>query len=130
MKRMHRIISIVLILTLLIYGCSESEETAQPSSSDVFAGIVASQETATGTSAEPATEAAVIITEPATQATTERTLPPEDSSFEIHFIDVGQADAALVLCDSKALLIDGGEVKDSSLLYTYLKNRVSSIWTM
>ena len=43
-------------------------------------------------------------------------------TFEIHFIDVGQADAALVLCDGKAMLIDGGNAEDSSLLYTYLKN--------
>jgi len=46
----------------------------------------------------------------------------EDSSFEIHFIDVGQADAALILCDGKAMLIDGGNVADSSLIYTFLKN--------
>lgn len=41
--------------------------------------------------------------------------------FEIHFIDVGQADAALVLCDGRAMLIDGGNVADSGLIYTYLK---------
>ncbi len=47
---------------------------------------------------------------------------PEDSSFEVHFIDVGQADSALILCDGMAMLIDGGNVEDSSLIYTYLKN--------
>ena len=47
---------------------------------------------------------------------------PVDSSFEVHFIDVGQADAALVMCDGKAMLIDGGNVGDSSKLYAYLKN--------
>lgn len=46
---------------------------------------------------------------------------PENSYFEIHFIDVGQADAALVLCDSATMLIDGGNVADSSLIYSYLK---------
>ena len=35
--------------------------------------------------------------------------PPEGSSFAIHFIDVGQGDSALVLCDGAAMLIDGGE---------------------
>lgn len=48
------------------------------------------------------------------------TVTPE-SSFAIHFIDVGQADAALVLCDGMSMLIDGGNVEDSSLMYTYLK---------
>lgn len=47
--------------------------------------------------------------------------PPQNSSFEVHFIDVGQADAALILCDGKTMLIDGGNVGDSSKLYTYLK---------
>lgn len=45
---------------------------------------------------------------------------PENSSFEVHFIDVGQADSALVLCDGKSLLIDGGNVEDSSLVVSYL----------
>ncbi len=42
------------------------------------------------------------------------------SSLTVHFIDVGQADAALVLCDGEAMLIDGGNKEDSSLIYTYL----------
>ncbi|MBR2896467.1 MAG: MBL fold metallo-hydrolase [Oscillospiraceae bacterium] len=47
---------------------------------------------------------------------------PAPSSFAIHFLDVGQADAALVLCDGSAMLIDGGNSKDSSLIYAYLKS--------
>lgn len=46
----------------------------------------------------------------------------ENSVFEVHFIDVGQADAALILCDREAMLIDGGNAEDSNLIYTYLKN--------
>lgn len=41
--------------------------------------------------------------------------------FEVHFIDVGQADSTLILCDGYAMLIDGGNAEDSSLLYSYLK---------
>lgn len=48
---------------------------------------------------------------------------PADSTFEIHFIDVGQADAALVLCDGQAMLIDGGNSADSGLIYSYLQQR-------
>jgi competence protein ComEC len=43
------------------------------------------------------------------------------AAFTVHFIDVGQADAALVLCDEKAMLIDGGNAEDSRLIYAYLK---------
>lgn len=45
-----------------------------------------------------------------------------DSSFSIHFMDVGQADAALVECDGRYMLIDGGNKDDSSLIYSVLKN--------
>ena len=44
----------------------------------------------------------------------------EESGFSIHFIDVGQADAAVILCDGEVLMIDGGNVGDSSLIYSYL----------
>lgn len=48
--------------------------------------------------------------------------PPEDSAFAVHFIDVGQGDAALVLCDGEAMLIDGGEADQSSKIYAYLQD--------
>lgn len=43
-----------------------------------------------------------------------------DSFFEVHFIDVGQADCSLIICDDETLLIDGGNVGDSSLVVSYL----------
>ena len=45
----------------------------------------------------------------------------EDSTFSIHFIDVGQADAALVECDGHYMLIDGGNKADSNIVYSVLK---------
>lgn len=47
--------------------------------------------------------------------------PTNDSFFAVHFIDVGQADATLILCDGKSMLIDGGNAADSNLIYSYLK---------
>lgn len=44
-----------------------------------------------------------------------------DSGFSVRFIDVGQADSALVECDGHYMLIDGGNKADSSLIYTVLK---------
>lgn len=46
----------------------------------------------------------------------------EETFFGVHFIDVGQADAALVVCDGETMLVDGGNREDSQLIYTYLKN--------
>ena len=43
------------------------------------------------------------------------------SSFTVYFIDVGQADSILVECDGEYMLIDGGNVADSSLIYSFLE---------
>lgn len=44
-----------------------------------------------------------------------------NSTFSVHFIDVGQADAALVKCDGHYMLIDGGNKADSNVIYSVLK---------
>lgn len=44
------------------------------------------------------------------------------ADLEIHFLDVGQGDAAIVLCDGEAMMIDGGDAKHSQLIYSYLRN--------
>lgn len=41
--------------------------------------------------------------------------------LEVCFLDVGQADAALVQCDGQSMLIDGGNTADSSKLYSFLQ---------
>lgn len=47
--------------------------------------------------------------------------PTEISDFSVRFLDVGQADAALIVCDGHYMLIDGGNKDDSSLIYSVLK---------
>jgi competence protein ComEC len=46
---------------------------------------------------------------------------PASDNLTVHFIDVGQADCALLECDGKFMLIDGGNVADSSLVVSYLQ---------
>ncbi|MGI6020521.1 MAG: ComEC/Rec2 family competence protein [Lachnospiraceae bacterium] len=43
--------------------------------------------------------------------------------FEVYFLDVGQADSALLMCGNEAMLIDGGNAGDSSLIYSFLKRK-------
>ncbi len=50
-----------------------------------------------------------------------QTYGPEPGQLQVHFIDVGQADAILVICDGETMLIDGGNAGDSNLMYTYLQ---------
>lgn len=53
----------------------------------------------------------------ATQATT-----PSGETLTVHYIDVGQADCALLECGGEFMLIDGGNVADSSLVVSYLQS--------
>ena len=39
----------------------------------------------------------------------------------VHFLDVGQADCALLQCDGEYILIDGGNTGDSNLVVSYLE---------
>lgn len=43
-----------------------------------------------------------------------------DGKITVHFIDVGQADCSLIMCNGMAMLIDGGNAADSDLVFTYL----------
>jgi len=45
-----------------------------------------------------------------------------DPGLTVYFIDVGQADSALIVCDGETMLIDGGNAADSDLIYSFLKN--------
>lgn len=45
----------------------------------------------------------------------------ENPDFRILFIDVGQADSALIFCEGETMLIDGGNAEDSNLIYTVLE---------
>lgn len=44
------------------------------------------------------------------------------ADIEIHFLDVGQGDCAIVLCDNEAMVIDGGPYDSSSFVYSYIRN--------
>jgi competence protein ComEC len=47
--------------------------------------------------------------------------PTNGQQLTVHFIDVGQADCALLEVDGQYMLIDGGNVADSSLVVSYLQ---------
>jgi competence protein ComEC len=62
-----------------------------------------------------------VVSETTAQSGQETAGVSEGGSFTIHFIDVGQADSALVTCDGHSMLIDGGNADDSNLVYSVLQ---------
>ena len=111
------------MMVFLLPGCSDesssSGEVVEPIAvvEEATAEPVAT-ETPVPTKAPVATEAP----SPTPEATPEPTISADDN-FQIHYLDVGQADAALVLCGEQAMLIDGGNKDDSSLMYAYLQKQ-------
>lgn len=49
--------------------------------------------------------------------------PSVEDGLTIHFIDVGQADCALLECGGEYLLIDGGNREDGQLVVSYLEQQ-------
>lgn len=52
---------------------------------------------------------------------TNQTVNAAEYPFSVHFIDVGQADSALILCGNEAVLIDAGDVDSYAAIDAYLK---------
>lgn len=101
MKNRSRIISVLLCICMLLCICSCANEATQ-----------ITKETNGTAQTESVTKT----------ATPKDTTDYSEHSFAVHYIDVGQGDAALVVCDDKTMLIDGGKPHASSIIYTYLKN--------
>lgn len=137
-KKLFTILTSWLLVALLLSGCVFTQQIEVPQLSEPSvpsSGIVTNPSSVptlpsslpTMPSSLPTmpsslpTMPSTIPTLPSVPPATEPDVTPDDSSFAIHFIDVGQADAALVLCDGKAMLIDGGNAADSNLMFTYLK---------
>lgn len=55
------------------------------------------------------------------QAGLNHTQPPPEGELQVHFLDVGNADAALIRSGSHQMLIDGGEPADGKPVVDYLR---------
>ena len=62
-----------------------------------------------------------VIPNPSSTAQTDG--DPANDSFQMHFLDVGQALSVLVECDGQYMLYDGGNVDDGSMVVSYLQNQ-------
>lgn len=123
------VVSIVLFFAAMAAFPSQETPEKQNDSSSVTETTESSEtteETTTTTTEleENTTETSTTATSTTTEVVTTTTEAiPENSTFSVQFIDVGQADAALIECDGHYMLIDGGNVSDSNVMYSILKNK-------
>ena len=143
-KKILKPILIVLVLLAIVGSFMDTPEdpvTQDPGTSSVIEDITdnetsSGEETLGAENVEP-DENSTTTPQVPNDVSTDATVPPEednndttvippaelpeDSTFEVHYLDVGQGDCSLVLCDGDAMLIDGGESSESSKVYAYLK---------
>ena len=61
----------------------------------------------------------------------EKAVRQTGGELTVYFLDVGQADAAVLLCDGAVMMIDGGNSADSDFIYAWLKQHdIDNIDTM
>ena len=121
---------LLLTLCLLLGGCGGAQSQT-PTTEATQKVEMTTQAPTEQTVTQPPTEAPVVDetqypvppeTRPVVPDTTRPAENPVMGGLRVYFIDVGQADAALVLCGDEAMLIDGGNADDSNLMYAFLKN--------
>lgn len=47
----------------------------------------------------------------------------KDSTLELHFLDIGQGDSTLIVCDGEAMLIDAGKNDQGTEIQSYLESK-------
>ncbi len=102
-----------------------SESTTEPTTEETTSESTTESTIEETTTSEVTEESSSELTKAPseTSETAEPSVPddPAEKELVIHFIDVDQGDASLIICDGEAMLIDGGASDKSELIYAYLK---------
>lgn len=120
---------IILLVLLMLTGCTAApaEQTPVDTLPETSVAVTDPSQTEPTVTEPPVTEPPVteppVTQPPVTQPPV--TKPPVvelpvSGSLSVHFIDVGQADCALLECNGQFALIDGGNTDDTDLVVDYL----------
>jgi len=111
---------LIIALVVFIFMIIPSDDTTE-NGSDITSGNSAANVQLTSTANLGTVSESNQSQSPTAKPTDKITAPPKGSTFKVTFLDVGQADAALIECDGHYMLIDGGDKDSSSLIYSFLK---------
>lgn len=136
MKKKMTIWLLALLLILSGCGAAEGTEPALPDSPDgIVSEEVVQQPQTDITDSEENEQAVGEETEqssseppdalPEQTPPPDGTIPPENSTFEVHYIDVGQGDSSLVLCDGKAIQF---EIRKTTAIPMSARRHIQNSW--
>ena len=122
---MKKILALLLALAMMLSlaGCG-GDKVSLPSESSTHSTSNTTETSNNSTGTTPDTTENTTVGDAPTDETIsdfDNSSTNTDSTFSIHFIDVGQADSALVECDDHYMLIDGGNKADSNIIYSVLQ---------
>lgn len=117
----------MLITLLLLTSCGSSTDTPTPVSSSYNEyneyEVATTLENDTTTEVEVETEITNDNEEVIPIPESSEDTPKQFSELQIHFIDVGQGDSTLIICDSEAMLIDAGDNDQGTKVQNYLQKQ-------
>ena len=121
MKKWKNLLAGLVVLALLLVGCSSVGQTADGSHAagneqTADGSYAAGNEQATGVSQATDGEQAAGSGQPIGEA-------EGSGRLNVHYLDVGQGNAALLESEGHYMLIDGGNRKASSFVVSYLKRQ-------
>lgn len=128
------IIAVVAYKTPEVEPTDESLETKVYSQNSLVSNIQTDEEIVAPTSTpsiqmvaeeekSPSPSLNASIQAPSPTPSKEPTPNTEPSVLEVHFIDVGQGDSILLMCDGESMLIDAGDNDKGTTVQLYLKKR-------
>lgn len=125
---MKRFFALILVLALLLSGCisSQTPATDAPRPSETEVTDPTGTEATDSTDSDPTDATDPDPTDPPvdpTDPTDPNPTEPAEVLFYAHYIDVGQADCALLKLGDCDILIDGGNVADGADVVSYLQGQ-------
>lgn len=129
----------LLIIICLFSGCNKPKSISPKSDSVKESGITVINETDNNPidnsviDEEEQTEQAEEVVEVSPDSDTDNNIEetpsvlpvdvPVGSQLQVHFVDVGQGDCSLIICDGEAMLIDAGDNDKGTRVQKYLKDQ-------
>ncbi len=108
-KKMHKGYSVIVLLLFLVFGGTTFSDADMDTIKSILSGengvYIWMEEAETGRNNDDRN----------------RNIPTDE--MEVHFIDVGQGDATLILCGGEAMLIDAGEDSKGIVIQNYIRKQ-------
>lgn len=119
-----RFLGVLLLAASMAVSCGGNLSQGDTQTSAAQNQVTETQEAETkATGAQAAAGAESSAGDESAGATKGPSSTPKDGTLEVHFLDVGQADCTLLVCDGEAMVIDAGNNADANTIKDYFNEQ-------